>query len=107
MIVDQDDPGAQQLTAVADGTREPSAAPPPGTAPAGEGAGAGTSPRTMFRWGVYVSLGVLAVAATTVSVYTTRAVLIGVLIALFIAVSLDPAVRMLTRRGMRRGWPWW
>src|SRR5262249_10296523 len=26
-----------------------------------------------------------------------------VLIALFIAVSLDPAVRMLTRRGMRRG----
>ena len=35
--------------------------------------------------------------------YTTRAVLVRVLIALFIAVSLDPAVRMLTRRGMRRG----
>ena len=35
MIVDQDDPGAQQLTAVADGTREPSAAPPPDAAPAG------------------------------------------------------------------------
>jgi predicted PurR-regulated permease PerM len=30
-------------------------------------------------------------------------VLVRVLIALFIAVSLDPAVRMLTRRGMRRG----
>src|ERR1700750_1646004 len=60
-------------------------------------------PGVMFRWGVYVALGVLAVAAATVAVYTTRALLIRVLIALFIAVSLDPAVRVLTRRGMRRG----
>jgi predicted PurR-regulated permease PerM len=58
---------------------------------------------TMFRWGLYVSLGVLAVLAAAAAVYTTRAVLVRVLIALFIAVSLDPAVRMLTRRGMRRG----
>lgn len=57
----------------------------------------------MFRWGVYVSLGALAVLAAAAAVYTTRAVLIRVLIALFIAISLDPAVRMLTRRGMRRG----
>jgi len=57
----------------------------------------------MFRWGLYVSLGVLAVLASAAAVYTTRAVLVRVLIALFIAVSLDPAVRMLTRRGMRRG----
>jgi len=42
-------------------------------------------------------------AAATAAVYTTRALLIRVLIALFIAVSLDPAVRALTRRGMRRG----
>jgi predicted PurR-regulated permease PerM len=104
MIVDQDDPGAQQLTAVADGTREPSAAPPPDAAPAGDGAGAATSPRTMFRWGVYVSLGVLAVALVSISVYNTRGILIEVLIALFIAVSLDPAVRRLNRWGMRRGW---
>jgi len=60
-------------------------------------------PFTMFRWGLYVSLGVLAVATAGAAVYTTRAVLVRVLIALFIAVSLDPAVRMLTRRGMRRG----
>jgi predicted PurR-regulated permease PerM len=60
-------------------------------------------PMTMFRWGLYVSLGVLAVLAAAAAVYTTRAVLVRVLIALFIAVSLDPAVRMLTRRGMRRG----
>ncbi|HEY8044243.1 MAG TPA: AI-2E family transporter [Streptosporangiaceae bacterium] len=106
MIVDQDDPGAQQLTAVADGTREPSAAPPPDVAPAGngDGAGAATSPRTMFRWGVYVSLGVLAVALVVISVYNTRGILIEVLIALFIAVSLDPAVRRLNRWGVRRGW---
>jgi predicted PurR-regulated permease PerM len=58
---------------------------------------------TMFRWGAYVSLGALAVLAAAAAVYTTRAVLIRVLIALFIAISLDPAVRMLTRRGMRRG----
>jgi predicted PurR-regulated permease PerM len=58
---------------------------------------------TMFRWGAYVSLGALAVFAAAAAVYTTRAVLVRVLIALFIAISLDPAVRMLTRRGMRRG----
>ncbi|HEY2128216.1 MAG TPA: AI-2E family transporter [Streptosporangiaceae bacterium] len=63
----------------------------------------GASPMTMFRWGAYVSLGALAVVAAAAAVYTTRAVLIRVLIALFIAISLDPAVRMLTRRGMRRG----
>ena len=60
-------------------------------------------PMTMFRWGVYVSLGVLAVLAAAAAVYTTRAVLVRVLIALFIAISLDPAVRLLTRRGIRRG----
>ena len=65
-------------------------------------AGPGVRPVTMFRWGVYVSLGVLAVLAAAAAVYTTRAVLIRVLIALFIAISLDPAVRALTRRGMRR-----
>ena len=83
------------------GTGERTAAgeedPPPAA-----GAGPGVRPVTMFRWGVYVSLGVLAVLAAAAAVYTTRAVLIRVLIALFIAVSLDPAVRALTRRGMRR-----
>src|SRR6185312_2924194 len=70
--------------------------------PAPGGGGSGVRPGLMFRWGVYVSLGVLAVLAAAAAVYTTRAVLVRVLIALFIAVSLDPAVRALTRRGMRR-----
>jgi len=69
----------------------------------GAGPGAGARPGTVFRWGVYGALGVLAVAAATAAVYTTRDVLVRVLIALFIAVSLDPAVRALTRRGLRRG----
>ena len=60
-------------------------------------------PITLFRNGAYVSLGVLAVIAAAAAVYTARGVLIQVLIALFVAISLDPAVRMLTRRGVRRG----
>jgi predicted PurR-regulated permease PerM len=71
--------------------------------PRGLGPGAGPRPATLFRWGVYASLGVLATLAAAAAVYTTRDVLVRVLIALFIAVSLDPAVRYLTRRGMRRG----
>src|SRR6266566_5308874 len=76
---------------------------PPQEDPAPEaGSGTGARPALMFRWGVYVSLGVLAVLAAAAAVYTTRAVLVRVLIALFLAISLDPAVRALTRRGVRR-----
>jgi predicted PurR-regulated permease PerM len=57
----------------------------------------------LFRWGVYASLGVLATAAAAVAVYTARGVLIWALIALFLAVSLDPAVRALTRWHIRPG----
>jgi predicted PurR-regulated permease PerM len=60
-------------------------------------------PMTLFRYGVYVSLGVLAVLTAAAGVYTARGVLIRALIALFAAISLDPAVRMLRRWGMRRG----
>jgi predicted PurR-regulated permease PerM len=60
-------------------------------------------PGVLFRWGALFSLG----AATTViglyALYSVRAVLVRVLVALFIAVSLDPAVRLLARRGVRRG----
>jgi predicted PurR-regulated permease PerM len=60
-------------------------------------------PGLVFRYGALFSLG----AATTIiglyALYTIRAILVRVLVALFIAVSLDPAVRQLARRGMRRG----
>jgi hypothetical protein len=71
--------------------------PPP------EDAGARVRPMVLFRSGVYASLGVLATAAAAVAVYTARGVLIWALIALFLAVSLDPAVRALTRWHIRRG----
>jgi predicted PurR-regulated permease PerM len=60
-------------------------------------------PAVLFRWGALFSLG----AATTViglyALYSVRAILVRVLVALFIAVSLDPAVRVLAGRGLRRG----
>ena len=46
-------------------------------------------PVTLFRWGVYTSLGVLATAAAAVAVYTARGVLVLALIALFLAMVRD------------------
>jgi predicted PurR-regulated permease PerM len=61
-------------------------------------------PAVLFRWGVFFSLGAAAAIIGLYALYSIRAILIRVLIAVFIAVSLDPAVRLLTRRGLRRGW---
>jgi predicted PurR-regulated permease PerM len=55
-----------------------------------------------FRWGAAAALGVLSVAAVAFAVYTVRSILVLVIISIFIAVSLDPAVRWLVRRGMKR-----
>jgi predicted PurR-regulated permease PerM len=57
---------------------------------------------TVFRWGAAAGLGVVAVAVAVLAVYTVRQVLVEVVIALFVAVSLDPAVRWLINRGVRR-----
>jgi predicted PurR-regulated permease PerM len=60
-------------------------------------------PSVLFRWGALVGLGAATTLIGLYALYTVRAILVRILIALFIAVSLDPAVRWLTRRGMRRG----
>jgi len=60
-------------------------------------------PMVLFRQGLYWTLGAVATAATTAAIYAARDVLIRVLIALFLAISLDPAVRRLTRWHIRRG----
>ena len=60
-------------------------------------------PAVLFRWGVFASLGVLATLAAAAAIYTARAVLIRTVIAIFVAISLDPAVRWLVGRGVRRG----
>ena len=80
--------------------------PPPAPAPGSRGPGA--HPGVMFRWGLYASLGVLAVAAATVAVYTTRALLVRVLIALFIAVSPGSGGAHADPPGHApRRWPCW
>jgi predicted PurR-regulated permease PerM len=60
-------------------------------------------PALLVRSGALVSLGAAATLIGLYAAYTVRAILVRILIALFIAVSLDPAVRLLTRRGLRRG----
>jgi predicted PurR-regulated permease PerM len=56
-----------------------------------------------FRWGLFASLGALTVYLGLRALVAAQGVLIRALIALFFAVSLDPAVRWLTRQGLRRG----
>src|SRR6266545_3738857 len=60
-------------------------------------------PSSLFRLGVFFSLGVTATLLTLYGVYSIRGILVQVLVALFITVSLEPAVHWLTLRGMRRG----
>ena len=62
----------------------------------------GVRPMVLFRKGLYTSLGVLVTAAAAAAVYLARDVLIRALIALFLAISLDTFVRMLTRWRMPR-----
>jgi predicted PurR-regulated permease PerM len=60
-------------------------------------------PAVLFRWGALFSLGAATTVISLYALYTVRAIVVRVLIALFIAVSLDPAVRFLAKRGVRRG----
>jgi predicted PurR-regulated permease PerM len=61
------------------------------------------TPRTVFRWSVAAALGVVVVYLGYRAVYTVRDVLVQVVIALFIAVSLDPLVRWMVSRRVKRG----
>ena len=60
-------------------------------------------PAHLFRWGALFTLGAATTVVGLYALYSVRAILVRILIALFIAVSLDPAVRLLARRGLRRG----
>ncbi len=57
----------------------------------------------LYRWGFFAGLGLLSSLAAALVVYSVRDILLRVVVAVFLAVSLDPAVRWLTARGMRRG----
>ncbi|MDI1466090.1 AI-2E family transporter [Catellatospora sp. KI3] len=56
----------------------------------------------MFRWAAAAAGGVAAVGLGLAALWTVRGVLVLVLVALFVAVSLDPAVRWLVRHRVRR-----
>ncbi|MFC5260786.1 AI-2E family transporter [Kribbella qitaiheensis] len=62
------------------------------------------SSAAVFRWAAVGTLGVLTVLLCAYGLYTIRSILVLVLIALFLAVSLDPAVQWLLRLrlGLRR-----
>jgi predicted PurR-regulated permease PerM len=61
------------------------------------------SARTVFRWSVAAGLGVVVVYLGYRAVYTIRDVLVQVIIAMFIAVSLDPLVRWMVSKRVKRG----
>jgi predicted PurR-regulated permease PerM len=59
---------------------------------------------TVFRWAVAAGLGFFAVYLAVRALYAIAATMVQVVIAIFIAVSLDPAVRWLIRHRVRRPW---
>jgi predicted PurR-regulated permease PerM len=62
------------------------------------------SPRTVFRWSVAAGLGVVVVYLGYQAVYTVRDTLVQVVIAMFLAISLDPIVRWMVNRRVRRAY---
>jgi predicted PurR-regulated permease PerM len=60
--------------------------------------------RTVFRWSIAASLGVLLVSLLTMAVYNVRDLLVQVAVAAFLALGLDPAVRWLIRHRVRRAY---
>jgi predicted PurR-regulated permease PerM len=60
------------------------------------------APRTVFRWAVAAGLGLLAVYLGYRAVLLMANVFVQIVIAAFIAISLDPAVRWLVRHNLKR-----
>jgi predicted PurR-regulated permease PerM len=56
----------------------------------------------VYKWALAAGLAGLTLAIAAFAVYSVRDILVQVIIALFIAVSLDPAVRWLIQHGVRR-----
>jgi predicted PurR-regulated permease PerM len=80
---------------------QPSTLPPAPTRP--DRVQSRVRPGALYRWGFFAGLGLLSSVAAALLVYTVRDILLRVVVAAFLAISLDPAVRWLTGRGVRRG----
>jgi predicted PurR-regulated permease PerM len=109
-MTDQEQPEAAAGTAAAppDGRRELGGEPPQrATLPLApsrpDRVQSRLRPGALYRWGFFAGLGLLSSVAAALVVYTVRDILLRVVVAVFLAVSLDPAVRWLTARGVRRG----
>src|SRR5262249_21261677 len=63
---------------------------------------AAITPALVFRWALAATAGVFVVLLISSALYALRNILVLVVIAMFLAISLDPAVRWLVRRGVRR-----
>ena len=59
-------------------------------------------PNLVLRWAFAGTAGVLLMLLVAYGLYVVRSILVLVLVALFVAISLEPAVHWLTRRGIRR-----
>src|SRR3712207_6045614 len=82
---------------------------PPGTDPNASGPAPGPRARTPlnlmspFRIGFLATIGALLAYGLARAVIQAQSILILVVVALFIALGLNPLVRGLTRRGVKRG----
>jgi len=59
-------------------------------------------PGLILKWAAAGTVGVLLVLLAAYGLYVVRGVLVLVLVGLFVAISLEPAVRWLVTRGLRR-----
>jgi predicted PurR-regulated permease PerM len=76
--------------------------PPPASPPA-DLAGGRIRPAALVRWGFFAGVGLLLAYGAAQALLSVRNLLVLILVAMFLAVSLDPAVRWLTARGLPRG----
>ena len=103
-----DGPGALAAPAAGQHAREESVAAQEGLAALSTGEEFGSLGRPLrrdspFLLGFFGALGVLLAIAIVQAMSQARSVIILIVVALFLAVGLNPVVEGLTRRGMRRG----
>lgn len=78
------------------------AAKMPVSAPADQ-TGGRIRPAALVRWGFFAGVGLLLAYGAAQAFLSVRNLLVLVVVAMFLAVSLDPAVRWLIARGLPRG----
>src|SRR5215475_8259137 len=91
-MADENGPGDDQLTRTFERAEQSA---PPAYEP--------VTPRTVFRWAIAAGLGLGVVYIGYNAIYTIRDTIVQVLIAIFLAISLDPLVRWMVAHRVKRG----